>query len=94
MVHLVIFWTQGINDASMIWMFVLQPGHDKTATGRSDRKLYERTNKVVEKAAGKMGPPGKAHVFADDAADTDGPLTPASSRQRWSPSRHRRRMTA
>ena len=39
-----------------------------TLVGQLDRKLYERTNKVLEAAGGKLGPPGKAHVFADDAA--------------------------
>ena len=39
-----------------------------TLVGQLDRKLYERTNKVLEAAGGKWDRRAKAHVFADDAA--------------------------
>lgn len=38
-------------------------------TGQLDRKLYERTNKVIEAAGGKWNRKAKAHVFDADAAD-------------------------
>lgn len=37
--------------------------------GQLDRKLYERTNKVLEAAGGKWNRKAKAHVFPGDAAD-------------------------
>lgn len=38
-------------------------------TGQLDRKLYEKTNKVLEAAGGKWDRKAKAHVFPVDAAD-------------------------
>ena len=40
-----------------------------TLPGQLDRKLYERTNKVLEAAGGKWDRGSKAHVFDRDAAD-------------------------
>lgn len=37
--------------------------------GQLDRRLYERTNKVLEAAGGKWNRKAKAHVFDRDAAD-------------------------
>lgn len=37
--------------------------------GQLDRKLYERTNKVLEAAGGKWNRKARAHVFAADASD-------------------------
>lgn len=38
-------------------------------TGQLDRKLYDRTNKVLEAAGGKWDRKAKAHVFTSDASD-------------------------
>ena len=38
-------------------------------TGQLDRKLYERTNKVLEAAGGKWNRKAKAHIFDGDASD-------------------------
>jgi hypothetical protein len=38
-------------------------------TGQLDRKLYERTNKVLEAAGGKWNRKARAHVFDGDAAE-------------------------
>lgn len=38
-------------------------------TGQLDRKLYDRTNKVLVAAGGKWNRKARAHVFAADAAD-------------------------
>lgn len=38
-------------------------------TGQLDRKLYDRTNKVLEAAGGKWNRKARAHVFAADASD-------------------------
>lgn len=43
-------------------------GNGVMLTGQLDRKLYERTNKVLEAAGGKWDRKAKAHVFAIDAA--------------------------
>ncbi len=37
-------------------------------TGQLDRKMYERTNKVLEAAGGKWNRKKKAHLFDDEAA--------------------------
>ena len=37
--------------------------------GQLDRKLYERTNKVIEEAGGKWNRKAKGHIFDGDAAD-------------------------
>lgn len=39
-----------------------------TLVGQLDRKLYERTNKVLVAAGGKWNRAAKAHVFAEDPA--------------------------
>ena len=44
-------------------------GNQLFLTGQLDRKLYEKTNKVLESAGGKWNPKAKAHVFESDAAD-------------------------
>ena len=38
-------------------------------TGQLDRKLYDRTNKVLEAADGQWNRKARAHVFAADAFD-------------------------
>ncbi|SDX15726.1 Methyltransferase small domain-containing protein [Variovorax sp. YR634] len=43
-------------------------GNDVVLTGQLDRKLYEKTNKVLEAAGGKWNRKAKAHVFDTDAA--------------------------
>lgn len=37
--------------------------------GQLDRKMYERTNKVLEAAGGRWSRKDKAHIFEDDAAN-------------------------
>ena len=44
-------------------------GNQLFLTGQLDRKLYEKTNKVLEAAGGKWNRKAKAHVFDSDAAD-------------------------
>lgn len=44
-------------------------GYNVTLTGQLDRKLYDRTNKVLEAAGGKWNRKARAHVFAADASD-------------------------
>jgi len=44
-------------------------GQALTLVGQLDRKLYERTNKVIEAAGGKWNRKAKAHVFDAAAAD-------------------------
>lgn len=43
-------------------------GSALTLVGQLDRKLYERTNKVLEAAGGKWNRKAKAHVFDGEAA--------------------------
>lgn len=43
-------------------------GNVLTLIGQLDRKLYERTNKVLEAAGGKWNRKAKAHLFEDEAA--------------------------
>lgn len=38
-------------------------GFELKLTGQLDRKLYERTNKVLEAAGGKWSRKAKAHIF-------------------------------
>ena len=45
-------------------------GNALTLVGQLDRKIYERTNKVLEAAGGKWNRKAKAHVFDGSAADT------------------------
>jgi predicted RNA methylase len=44
-------------------------GRELTLIGQLDRKLYERTNKVLEAAGGKWNRKAKAHVFESEAFD-------------------------
>ena len=44
-------------------------GNNVVLTGQLDRKLYERTNKVLEAAGGKWNKKAKAHVFEAEAAE-------------------------
>ena len=44
-------------------------GNQLFLTGQLDRKLYEKTNKVLEAAGGKWNRKAKSHVFESDAAD-------------------------
>ena len=44
-------------------------GNQLFLTGQLDRKLYEKTNKVLEASGGKWNRKAKAHVFESDAAD-------------------------
>ncbi len=44
-------------------------GNAVTLLGQLDRKLYEKTNKVLEAAGGKWNRKAKAHVFDVDAED-------------------------
>lgn len=44
-------------------------GNSLILTGQLDRKLYEKTNKVLEAAGGKWNRKAKAHIFESDAAD-------------------------
>ena len=44
-------------------------GNALTLTGQLDRKLYEKTNKVLEACGGKWNRKAKAHLFDIDAAD-------------------------
>lgn len=43
-------------------------GNALVLIGQLDRKMYERTNKVLEAAGGKWNKKAKAHLFDDDAA--------------------------
>lgn len=42
-------------------------GFELKLTGQLDRKLYERTNKVLEAAGGKWNRKAKAHIFESEA---------------------------
>lgn len=42
-------------------------GFELKLTGQLDRKLYERTNKVLEAAGGKWNRKSKAHIFESEA---------------------------
>ena len=44
-------------------------GNSLTLVGQLDRRLYERTNKVLEAAGGKWNRKAKAHIFTSSAAD-------------------------
>lgn len=44
-------------------------GNAVVLIGQLDRKLYEKTNKVLEAAGGKWNRKARAHVFDGDAAD-------------------------
>lgn len=49
-------------------------GNALTLTGKLDRNLYTKTNKVLEAAGGKWDRKSKAHIFADDASDRIGQI--------------------
>lgn len=40
--------------------------------GQLDRKMYERTNKILEAAGGKWNKKAKAHLFDGDATSKTG----------------------
>lgn len=44
-------------------------GNALVLTGQLDRRMYERTNKVLEAAGGKWNRKAKAHIFEDEAAN-------------------------
>jgi len=44
-------------------------GNSLVLTGKLDRPMYERTNKVLEAAGGKWNRKAKAHIFDDEAAN-------------------------
>ena len=44
-------------------------GNTLILSGQLDRKMYERTNKILEAAGGKWNRKAKAHVFDDEAAN-------------------------
>lgn len=44
-------------------------GNALTLTGQLDRKMYERTNRVLEAAGGKWNKKAKAHLFDGEAAN-------------------------
>lgn len=44
-------------------------GNALVLTGQLDRRMYERTNKVLEAAGGKWNRKAKAHIFDDEAAN-------------------------
>lgn len=44
-------------------------GNALMLTGQLDRRMYERTNKVLEAAGGKWNRKAKAHIFEDEAAN-------------------------
>jgi predicted RNA methylase len=44
-------------------------GNALVLTGQLDRRMYERTNKVLEAAGGKWNRKEKAHIFDDEAAN-------------------------
>lgn len=44
-------------------------GRSLTLAGQLDRKLYERTNEVLEAAGGRWNRKAKAHLFEEDPAD-------------------------
>jgi predicted RNA methylase len=57
------------DDILAVLTAALVDGHSLTLTGMLDRKLYERTNKVLEAAGGKWNRKAKAHVFEMPAED-------------------------
>lgn len=44
-------------------------GNALVLTGQLDRRMYERTNKVLEAAGGKWNRKARAHIFDDEAAN-------------------------
>jgi hypothetical protein len=57
------------NDVLLVLSHADTDGTALRLTGQLDRKLYERTNKVLEAAGGKWNRKLKAHIFDGDAAD-------------------------
>jgi len=55
------------NDVLAVLSVAQTNGKELVLTGQLDRKLYERTNKVLEAAGGKWNRKAKAHIFEDDA---------------------------
>jgi predicted RNA methylase len=56
------------NDVLAVLSVAETVGNSLVLTGQLDRKLYERTNKVIEAAGGKWNRKAKSHLFEDDAA--------------------------
>lgn len=57
------------NDVLQVLSAARVDGHLLFLQGQLDRKLYERTNKVLEAAGGMWNRKAKAHVFEHPAAD-------------------------
>lgn len=61
---------QRINeDVLAVLRSAIPEGNELRLTDQLDRKLYERTNKVLEALGGKWNRKAKAHVFPADAGD-------------------------
>lgn len=57
------------NDVLAVLSAATMRGNGLTLNGQLDRKLYERTNKVLEAAGGKWKRGAKEHQFPGDASD-------------------------
>lgn len=57
------------NDVLAVLSAAETAGNSLKLIGQLDRKLYERTNKVLDAAGGKWDKKAKAHLFPGDAAD-------------------------
>jgi predicted RNA methylase len=57
------------NEVMAVLSMAQTDGNALTLVGQLDRKLYERTNKVLEAAGGKWNRKAKAHLFDDGAAE-------------------------
>lgn len=57
------------NDVLLVLTHAQCEGNALRLVGQLDRKLYERTNKVLEAAGGKWNRKAKAHLYEGDAAE-------------------------
>ena len=57
------------NDVLLVLTHAQTEGNALRLVGQLDRKLYERTNKVLEAAGGKWNRKAKAHLYEGDAAE-------------------------
>lgn len=57
------------NDVLTVLSAAITEGNALKLVGALDRKLYERTNKVLDAAGGKWDKRAKAHLFPGDAAE-------------------------
>jgi len=57
------------NDVLLVLSNAQTDGNALRLVGQLDRKLYERTNKVLEAAGGKWNRKAKAHLYDGDAAE-------------------------